>query len=100
MKRSIAIIVAGFVTTVTIMGGTLVAAQTGAFTSVSASVQPNGEIRVLHNDTRNPAPLTDTIEIRYYTETEQLDSHGPPEVVFTDTTNVGAPFETKLYEAY
>jgi hypothetical protein len=81
-------------------GWMLVAAQTGAFTSVSTSLQRNEDIRVLHTRIQHTESLTDTFEIEHYTETEMLAPHGPPEMAITDTNQGDAPFKTKLYETY
>lgn len=46
MKKPLAMIVAGVLTTLSLIGGTLVAFQTGVFASATTIIQPNGEISV------------------------------------------------------
>jgi hypothetical protein len=62
MKRQIAMIVAGMISTLAVVGGTIAAAQSGAFTSSSTTIQPNGDITV--------PEITPTPEQQAYTVVE------------------------------
>ena len=62
MKRQIAMVVAGMFSTLAVVGGTIAAAQSGAFTTSSTTIQPNGEITV--------PEITPTLEEQAYTLVE------------------------------
>ena len=62
MKRQIAMVVAGMFSTLAVVGGTIAAAQSGAFTNPSTKIEPNGEITV--------PEITPTLEEQAYTVVE------------------------------
>jgi hypothetical protein len=62
MKRQIAMVVAGMFSTLAVVGGTIAAAQSGAFTNPSTTIEPNGEITV--------PEITPTLEEQAYTVVE------------------------------
>jgi hypothetical protein len=62
MKRQIAMLAAGMISTLAVVGGTIAAAQSGAFGSSSTTIQPNAEITV--------PEVSPTLEQQAYTVVE------------------------------
>jgi hypothetical protein len=83
MKRQAAMIVAGMFSTLIVVGGTIAAAQSGAFTGSSAIIQPNAEITV--------PEITPSLKEQGYTlvETRTIVVTAQPEP--TDTTELIEP---------
>ena len=77
MKRQIAMVVAGMFSTLAVVGGTIAAAQSGAFSSSSTTIQPNGEITV--------PEITPTLEEQAYTVVETRTIVVTPEPEATGT---------------
>lgn len=111
MNKSTAMMVAGFITTLVVIGGTVAAAQSGVLIPATTTIQANGDINVPKAAQESAPPTiealptmapdpTESVEI--ITRTEII----PPQyitqtVVVTDeNTAREAELKAKLYEAY
>ena len=93
MKKSVIIAVAGVVTAFTVMGGTLVAAQSGAFAMVTTSLQSR-------QTSSTQTTSQSSVVVDYYTQDGSIDLDESAEDVITETVAGNMPFRTKLYEVY
>ncbi|MCL4506251.1 MAG: hypothetical protein M1434_07100 [Chloroflexi bacterium] len=111
MNKSIAMIVAGFITTLVVVGGTVAAAQSGVLNPATTMIQANGDINVPKAaqqeapptieafPTMEPAP-TDSVEI--ITRTEIIPPQFITQTVVVTHENPGreAELTARLTEAY
>ena len=107
MNRQIAMVVAGFVTTLAVIGGTVAAAQSGVLSTSTTTIQANGEINVPKTVAREPevtatAAATDTPDVEIITKTEVMPIQYITRTVVVekrDTSRENALL-AKLNEAY
>jgi hypothetical protein len=80
MNRQIAMVVAGFITSLVVIGGTVVAAQSGVLSTSTTMIQANGEINV-------PKVVQQPV-VQEPTATVTVQPTDTPDVVIITTTEV------------
>ncbi|HEY3291689.1 MAG TPA: hypothetical protein VGK87_16270, partial [Anaerolineae bacterium] len=100
MKKAFAAAVAGFVTTLTVVGGTYVAAQNGAFSEASTTIQSNGDIRISRHIPAATEWLTPTFSIEYYTQTSPVDLTPAFDAAGDSASKSNVSLSLRLFQTY